>query len=70
MIRFARELLLAISVLAALAARTNAQIWIFSPANQTGHGISTPLVPCGAGTIDLSLATGCNLQFYLNGVFP
>lgn len=29
-----------------------------------------PGVACLAGKFDLSLATGCNLPFYLNGVFP
>ncbi len=26
--------------------------------------------PCTAGAIDLSLTTGCNLPFYVGGVFP
>ena len=50
-------------------------------ANQNAVGINgiaaigatsapAPLIACLAGGIDLSLSTGCDLPFYLNGVFP
>lgn len=34
------------------------------------RGTGAALTPCGAGKIDLSLSTGCNLPFYLGGIFP
>lgn len=56
---------------------------LFAPPTsaQIGLGLSIPEVavrqratgaatPCGAGKIDLSLSTGCNLPFYLGGIFP
>lgn len=36
-----------------------------SPCGSGGGG-----TPCTAGGIDLSLATGCNVAFYIGGVFP
>lgn len=31
---------------------------------------SSPGTPCTAGALDLSLTTGCNIPFYVGGVFP
>lgn len=28
------------------------------------------LTPCTAGSVDLSLTTGCNIPFYVGGIFP
>lgn len=47
-------------------------VWIDS--NTIGDSGSpcggSPATPCTAGAIDLSLSTGCNLPFYIGGVFP
>jgi hypothetical protein len=34
-----------------------------------GGGVA-PVNSCTAGAIDLSLSTGCNLPFYVGGIFP
>ena len=30
----------------------------------------TPPTACTAGSLDLSLTTGCNIPFYVGGIFP
>lgn len=32
--------------------------------------VGPPPTPCLAGKFDLSLSTGCNIPFYLGGIFP
>lgn len=52
------RLALTLAALLALVATATGQIWLMSPANQSGHGIPTPLVACGAGALDFTDACG------------
>lgn len=49
--------------LVALMLGAQAQIWIMSPANQTGSGNHAAVTPCNAGQLDFSVSTGCNLIY-------
>jgi hypothetical protein len=57
-----KQALLAAAAVVALTAFAAAQAWL-SPNAGKGRvgGISTPTIPCAAGQLDFSDATGCNL---------
>ncbi len=40
------------------------------PSTNSAGAAPPPPTACLAGAIDLSLATGCNIPFYLGGIFP
>ena len=48
-----------------------AKVWLFGNggAGVFGGGGSGPTA-CTPGAIDLSLTTGCNIPFYVGGIFP
>lgn len=56
-----RAIAIAIGISFVLVTGAAAQLWLLSPASQGGGGAAVPTTPCGAGQLDFSDATGCNL---------
>lgn len=61
-----RTVVLVVAIIAACLAAANAQIWIMSPANQTGRGSHTPPVTTGSAL----LVDNTNPALLVDGVNP